>query len=251
MNTSQEILTKSLLSSYESEIYTLLVELGESLVPTILKHTRMSRATVYEALEGLRGKNLVDYRKEGRSAYYAPAHPSKLLRLMDDKKKEINSLEEEVKLTVESLVASYNITNKKPGVRFYIGDEMAEKIFLENLQAKETVYSITNRDDFETYGLDLLNKYIVEREKSNICEHVIVTDSPSGRKLAEYSKTDPTIEVKILPPSATAFSAGMDMYDGKIIYGTLKSKEVITVVIEDPEFCKMQRNIFEVLWSLL
>jgi hypothetical protein len=181
----------------------------------------------------------------------APVHPSKLLNLFDNKKRELDILEKEVASTVESLTASYNITNKKPGVRFYVGEEMAEKIFLENLQAKEPVYSITNREDFETYGLELLEKYITAREKSNIYERVIVTDSPKGRELAEYAKTDSSIDVKILPPSENTFSAGMDMYDGKIVYGTLKSKEVITVVIEDPEFCKMQRKMFEVLWDLL
>jgi sugar-specific transcriptional regulator TrmB len=251
MNTPQEILTKAIFSPYESEIYTILVELGESLVPAILERTQLSRATVYEALSGLVLKDAVEYRKEGRNAYYAPVHPSKLLNLFDNKKRELDILEKEVASTVESLTASYNITNKKPGVRFYVGEEMAEKIFLENLQAKEPVYSITNREDFETYGLELLEKYITAREKSNIYERVIVTDSPKGRELAEYAKTDSSIDVKILPPSENTFSAGMDMYDGKIVYGTLKSKEVITVVIEDPEFCKMQRKMFEVLWDLL
>jgi sugar-specific transcriptional regulator TrmB len=46
MNTPQEILTKAIFSPYESEIYTILVELGESLVPAILERTQLSRATV-------------------------------------------------------------------------------------------------------------------------------------------------------------------------------------------------------------
>lgn len=247
---STSLMRSAGLEDHEIELYTGLIHAGESAVSDILENTKLSRATVYGVLSSLVDKQLVKYRKEGRNAYYAPAHPSRLHELLHERKQELAAATDKASRVVDALTQNYEKANAAPGVRMYIGEAMAEEVFMQSNDAKEVVYSITNRDGFELHSADVLDKAIKERAKP-VHERVLVLDGPKGRELFEASQGDQYLEVKILPQTHEAFMAGMDMYDGKIIYGTHASSDTVTAIIEDPELCNMQRTIFEALWNAL
>ena len=123
MPSIQETLETAGLEPIVAEIYLILVENGELTVPKVLEHTDLSRASIYDALAELLAKEYVEYRKEGRNAFYRPVHPNKLFGLIEDKKREVALLEGEMGETVSSLVGAYNLANNKPGVQYFEGDE--------------------------------------------------------------------------------------------------------------------------------
>jgi sugar-specific transcriptional regulator TrmB len=69
----------------EIELLQILIEQGESTVSTILTHTTLSRTSVHDALNSLLAKDILEYRKEGRNAYYKSVHPNKLYAVLEEK----------------------------------------------------------------------------------------------------------------------------------------------------------------------
>lgn len=246
-----ESLIKFGLDAPSSEIYSLLINQGELSVSDIIRGTEFSRTTIHGSLNLLIDKDLIEYKKEGRNAFYNAKDPSKLNSLLEDQKLEFNKLTDEYKNVINSLAGTFNITNKKPGIKFYEGlDELAE-LFETKYKTKETIYTYVNRDSLLLTNKKILEQHIKAIEKYDVKEKIIAADTPSSRKIKEIVKNDKNTEIKILPKDKSPFQAGMDMYDGKIEYATYKQNQNIMIVIEDPEVCKMHRQIFETLWRLI
>jgi len=251
MNSLNEILIKLGLEPSVAEIYLILINNGEQNVSQILDRTKLSRTTVHDVLNYLVARELVSYRKSGRHAYYKAEHPSKLNDLITENKREFDSAQQEFQDTIHNLTGAYNIANNKPGIKFYEGEEQFEEMFMENLEATETIYTYVNRDALTIQHKKILDKYVSEIIKKNISEKLICADTPDARALKERLKNDKQTEVRLIPKNDFPFSSGMDIYDNKIAYSTYNGEKSITVVIEDPEIYRLHRQTFESLWNLL
>ncbi|MCX6779171.1 MAG: MarR family transcriptional regulator [Candidatus Magasanikbacteria bacterium] len=251
MNEFKLILEQFNLEPSAAQILMSLLETGEMQVKDITAKTKLSRTSVHDALNYLLVKEFVEYRKTGRNVFYQAVHPSKLYSLIEEKKNKTSLLYKEMEETIKTLTGTYNLSKGKPGVRFYEGPEGFEEIVLQNLQAKEIVYTYVNRDAAVLQNKKTMEKYFEAIKKSNVTEKLICADTPDAKELKKRLAGITQTQIKLLPPEKFPFEAGMDMYDGKIIYATYKKNQSIQVVIEDPELCKMQRQIFETLWSLL
>jgi len=234
-----------------AEIYLLLINNGELSVSDILRKTNLSRTTVHDVLVLLVFKEFVEYRKQGRHAYYKPAHPSKLNDLIQENKRVFEKNQTEFDEILQNITGAYNITSNKPGIKFYEGENQFEEVFMENLKATETIYSYVNRDAVTTQHKKSLDKYVSEIIKRNIKEKLICADTPDARALKARLSEDKQTQVKLLPAEKMPFSSGMDIYNNKIAYSTYKGEKSITVIIEDPEIYRIHRQTFEVLWNLL
>jgi len=251
MDSLNEILIKLGLEPSVAEIYLSLINNGEQNVSQILDKTNLSRTTVHDVLNYLVARELVDYRKSGRHAFYKAEHPSKLNDLIIENKREFDSAQQEFQDTIQNLTGAYNVANNKPGIKFYEGEEQFEEIFMENLKATETIYTYVNRDAVTTQHKKVLDKYVSEIIRKNISEKLICADTPDARALKARLADDKQTQVKLLPAEQMPFSSGMDIYNNKIAYSTYKGEKSITVVIEDPEIYRLHRQTFEALWNLL
>ncbi|HLC74920.1 MAG TPA: helix-turn-helix domain-containing protein [Candidatus Nanoarchaeia archaeon] len=73
------------LSDGESMVYLALLKLGSSSVHKINEEARMHRTTIYDFLEKLLTKGLVNYVIKGGVKYYKATHPNKLLDYIKEK----------------------------------------------------------------------------------------------------------------------------------------------------------------------
>ena len=80
------ILEQAGLTKGESEIYLVLVRIGESIASDIAKHTKIARPNVYDYLNKLKEKRLVSFVNKNNKTYYVPSPPGRLLDFMDEKK---------------------------------------------------------------------------------------------------------------------------------------------------------------------
>jgi sugar-specific transcriptional regulator TrmB len=250
MPNTEEILIEAGLEPTETEIYLILAKNGELTVPGILEHTTLSRASVYDALSELLVKEYVEYRKEGRNAYYKPVHPSKLYSLIEQKKRDVALLEGELGETVRSLTGSYNLANNKPGVRFFDDKEGFEEALNDSLSATETIYTFVNLDDVKKYADDVNKAYVAKRQKKGIQKKILLLDTPGDRDYIKAQGEEAT-DARFLPKELVPFRTGMQIYNNKISYFTLREKNIVAIIIEDPDIYQMHRNIFEFLWNLV
>lgn len=221
---------------------------GEMTVPALTKETGLSRATIYEVLPELMAGNYIDYRKEGRNAYYKPTHPQALFALVEQKKRETALLEKEMDETIKSLSGMYNLALKKPGVRFFEGEEGFKQALADSLTATEEIYTIVEVDAVNTYANDINQAYVKERKAKGINKKLLIVNTPTAQEYMRAVGIDNT-DTRFLPVDMKAFHTGMFVYDNKVSYFTLRKDNIVAMIIEDKDIYTMHRNMFAYLWE--
>lgn len=243
--TTLETLEKAGMDEKEAEIYLILAENGESTVPVLLEHTQLSRATVYEVLPQLLAEEFIEYRKDGRVAYYRAVHPTKLLDLLDQKKRQLALLEEEMNETVRQVVGSFQLANSKPGVRFFEGKEGVINAYEEILQTGQSIDSIEDKGEMSDFIPDYFPTFIKKRIEKNIYNRVVAPASNMINITSEKEKR----ETRSLPVDIFPFGMDIKISANTILFATLKKEGAIALLIEDTVIADNFRVLFEYLWS--
>lgn len=232
------------------ETYQALVSLGRSQAGTLMEKTGLSRQGIYDALMILMAKELVEYQKEGRNAWYTPVHPNKLYGLVEEQKQltalKLREAEEGIRL----LTAGFNLTAHKPGVRYFEGKEGVLEALQDSLTSHESIYTYADIEAIVEY-IDAENKrYVVERDAKKIAKKAIIADTPFARNyLKEYHKE--TTDIRLIGSTIKPFGNVMQIYDNKISYITLTDKSLNAIIIQDPQIYQMHRMFFEYVWGTL
>jgi len=249
MPTIQDSLINAGFEPSTAEIYVILAQNGELSVPQILAKTQLSRAGVYDALNILLAGEYLEYRKEGRSAFYKPVHPNKLYGLSEQKKRETALLEDEMRATIGSLIGSYNLSQNKPGVRFFEGEEGIKEVTFDSLEAKDGILTYLDVEATQKQIAEMNKEYVKKRVEKNILKKMIVPDTLATRE--RYKNYSPLLEVRLMPPSVKPFKTIVQIYNKKVSFSTLNEKKMIGVIIEDEQISELHRSIFEFVWNAL
>ncbi len=232
-----------------AEIYTILVESGELSVGHIVEKSKLSRAGAYDALNLLLAQGYLEYRKEGRNAFYKAVHPDKLFGLIEERKRESALLEDEMKNAIKSLTGAYNLSQNKPGVRFFEGIEGVREVIFDSLQAEGEILTFLDVGATQKYIEDINRDYVKERVRLGIRKRQIAPDTSETR--ARYQKYSPLLEVKLIPPDIQPFQTSIQIYNDTISFSTLNDKKMIGVIIEDKQIVLAHRSLFEYIWKTL
>ncbi len=244
----QETLIAAGLEPLAAQIYLILIEQGELTPKALATHTSLSRASIYEGITELLAKEYIEYRKEGRNAYYKPAHPQTLESLVEQKKRQAALLEGEMKETIRALTGSYNLTMKKPGIRMFEGMDGFAEALDDTLTAKETIYTFVDVDSVETYAHAVNDAYAKKRQALGKEKKILMFNTPTSRAYMEKIGSAATT-TRLLPEGMLPFHTGMQMYDNKISYFTLRKDNIISMIIEDADIAAFHKSIFEHYWN--
>jgi len=190
----------------------------------------------------------LEYRKDGRNAYYKLGHPNKLYGLIEQKKRENALAEHEMEEGIRSIIGAYNLSQNKPGVRFFEGKDGFKEALYDTLSAKEGIYAYLDYDSLTNLA-EINNAYVIDRRKAGVMKKILVPNTPENIKAAIPGAGDLT-EIRILPTGITAFPTTLQIYNDKIAYLTLKKEQIISVIIENDAIAKMQKTMFEYQWSI-
>ena len=249
MTSTQTILTEFGINENESAVYLSLQKYGEQDVPTLREHTGLSRTTIYEAMNTLIAGELVEYRKQGRNAYYAAAHPSGLHSLKQKKQEETKLLQQGMDDLINQLTGSYNLLYNKPGIRFFEGLDGIREVMWDSLTTKEgIIYGMGDLEMIVEHFGEMNVEYTEERLKRGIEKKGITNDSPSNLTTLAQMRI-PLTESRVVSSEIMDFhSTGMEIYDGKISYVTLVNDALIGVIIESKQIHEINKNLFNLLW---
>ncbi len=242
-----------------AEIYLILVNNGELTVPQILEHTELSRASVYEALPELLAGEYIEYRKEGRQAFYKPAHPNQLASLVEQKKRDVALLEGEMGETIRSLVGAYNLSSSKPGVRFFEGREgvyeALDSLANDFTQDDEKIFSFVKvKSSEQVVELnDAVAHFLQKRIEANVHTSVLAIESPEAILLKEQDEKSMR-ETRLVPSSNSFvdFPGGeILIYKNDICIVTAEGDTYLALIISSPGVSQMFKTLFLSEWSLL
>ncbi|MEK7623198.1 MAG: helix-turn-helix domain-containing protein [Patescibacteria group bacterium] len=250
MKTVLDTLTEGGLSPSAAEIYLALVELGELTVPKILEKVKLSRAMIYEVLPELLAGGYVEYRKDGKIAYYKPVHPGKLLDLVNQKKRDVALLEDEMKTTIQSLSGKFNLAFNRPGVKFFEGVEGLKEIYKDTLREQKPIYAILSPAVIEPSLKDWLDKtYVKERVVKGIEAQVIASSSAATDAYHEHDK-ESLRETVVVPNSKFPIDVEIDLYgENQIAFISFGKAELIGVTMESPAIYTSMKTFFQLAWA--
>lgn len=240
-----DTLTKAGLDPVTASVYLALIELGETQVGPVQEKTSLSRASVYEALSGLLAEGYVEYRKEGRVAYYKPVHPQKLEELIGQKKREVALLEGEMGETIRSLSGTFNLAFNKPGVKLYEGKEGVIEAYEKILTLSSPIDSIEDKGEMAEFIPDYFPKFIQKRIEKKIFNRVV---APSSNTINITSEKE-FRETRSIDASEFPFSMDIKICANTVLFATLKKGQAIAVLIEDPIICENFRLLFKFFWN--
>jgi sugar-specific transcriptional regulator TrmB len=237
---NEETLVKAGLVRNEAKVYLALLMLGTASITEISRKSGVERTLVYGVIEKLMEKGLVSSVVKINKKYFEPADPEKILDLIKEKEKFIESALPELKGLFKSV-------EKKQEVHHYKGKEGAKTILETLLKEKDKEWLI-----FGTTGktAEVLSYYLPQfhrkRVEAKINFKAIYSEDSLDR--AKEIKKIKLTEVKILPKeymTPTHISIVGDKV-GIILW----SEQPLGILIENKDIAESFRNYFRLLWNI-
>lgn len=242
------------LTKTQSAVLDCLFEHGETKASDVAKLVNHPRGVAYKALEELLALGLVEKNeKEKEVAKWRAAHPRNLEKILENKEAELNQNKKIFEETLPSLVSSYNITQSKPGVKFYEGEDGMRKILDDTLTSQTEILLFINTTALETEEKfkEINDEYKRKRKHKNLKKRILrAGKKPELTFGTTDDKYDAITEIRYLSDLLDPFKSNIQIYDGKISYQIFDKGNTISILVEDKNIFEMNRAWFEALWKI-
>lgn len=243
------------LTNEQAQIYVLLVQQGELRINEIVKHTGIARSSVYENLKKLSDWELAEEIVEDGYKRIRPYPIAALKRSFSEQILDLKEKAEGLDLLEQAL--EKQIGQTKTGVskiRYYQGRSGARQIFWNTLKAKNMLYVYSEWGRGRYLGINFYKKFVEESYARNIKEKVITNPtSQTLHSIRDHANT-PVSRTKLstirtIPVEQIKLKGDSLMYDNTFAQVYLKDGEIHGFEIENSDFVKFQRQLFEQQWQ--
>lgn len=238
------------LSSKESQIYDILMRLGEVSAARLIVESGLKRSTTYKNVYELEQKGLVTQRIIEKKLHFRPEPPSKLLEFVDTQIKHQEKTRKDLQTLLPDLMSTFILAVEKPIVTTFAGIKGLKKIYMDTLRDKQPIYAMLTTAEVEPDLFDWLTTYYAKaRAKAGISAQVIAS---TGSWAKEYAKKD-TAEARttiLVPQDRFPFQHEIDIYGSKVAFINYKKGDsLIGVVINHPQIAASMKACFELAWQ--
>ncbi len=223
----------------EARIYMASLELGSSSIQNIASKTGLKRSTVYDIVDKLIGKGLINLVGDGKRRLFSAENPQKIRQMLKTKEMAFGQL-------MPNLLSLYNLHETKPRIRFYEGKRGLETIWWDIINSKRTILAYSSVDALHgALSPAFIDTIVKERVKRGIYAKVIISDTPLARKYAQKNK-ETKREYRFVSQDLFPFTNDINICDNFITISSLSEK--FGLIIESKKIAEMQRAIFELAW---
>ena len=237
------------LGENEASLYTLMLKYPKITVQELQRHSRFPRTMLYYILNNLIRLGLVSAVENQRRTAFVTHSPERLYDLLDEKQKEFEAHKESIKEVIPELKNQYRLSQQRPGVRILEGIEGYRGLMNDMLEGQPNcIFSYLSDSDKGNPGLEIREGFELQRASQKIKQHVLIHQPTPLKHLAKNSHNSYT-EIRVCPESMNQFEAEVYMYSWKVAYVRYEQHQPIVMIIEDPKFYEMQKNIFTYIWD--
>jgi sugar-specific transcriptional regulator TrmB len=237
-----EELKKIGLNEKEAKIYLALLELGEANIQQLSKKSAVKRTTVYDILEGLKQKGLINITTKNKRAFYLAEDPRKIEEQLDEKKIALRRV-------MPELLSITNLLSKKPKILYHEGEDGIKDVYRDTLRYPDQELLAWVAEEavtkFDKTFLD--EQYVPKRVASKIWVRSIAPDVPEMQK---YKGEDQASlrRTKLIPAHDFPVDVEINLY-GKSKVGVMSFEEKFGLIIESPKIYQTLKGIFEAQWE--
>lgn len=245
------------LSKNQALIYFLLLERGEARIQELAGLTRIPRSSIYEALKGLFAVGLATEIVENNFKVIRPYPLSnfkhglreKILTL-ENQSQELDELEPILKVRLQNKLPSMS-------VRYYKDVSGARQLLWNTLKSSSTVYVYSAWGRGSYVGIKFYESFVAESRARRVSEKVLINPTDHALdSIREYTYVGSSIsrtdvrDIRTVAQSDIAITGETFMYNDTYAQIYLKDNAIVGFEIENSNFARMQRSIFENFWQL-
>ncbi len=230
----KELLQEAGLSRGESEVYLILLKLGETSATQVAKHTKIARPNVYDYLNKLKERGFVSFVNKNGKTYYIPSPPQRIVDYFEEKR-------DRLKDNLETLNKLYVTKRDAPIVEIFEGEQGFKFLINDIITTKKDFVGWGGSDKLKEYlPKHIIERYLNLRKKYNIRAKLLYVEKESILKT-------PLTEFKSIPQTYTCPSTTLTYADcvATIIYSNIP----IIIFIKNKEVAESYQNHFKLLWK--
>ncbi|OGX32324.1 MAG: hypothetical protein A2787_10225 [Omnitrophica WOR_2 bacterium RIFCSPHIGHO2_01_FULL_48_9] len=229
------------LTRNEVLIYLANLKLGSSRVEEISRKAGILRTTAYDVLDSMVRKGFSASVIKSGVRYYSVTEPRQIIGLLDEKKKKVEEIMEDLEGMKKSVIA-------KPKMQMFEGKDGLKSVYSDILSTGKDLMGYGNAELSMKVLTYFLPTFIKGRVKIGMRSRLIVERSETG---IEFKKTDKSQkrETRFLD-STKSMETIFYIYGDKVAILTFVSKEPIAIIIENKEIADSQRILFENMWKM-
>lgn len=245
----QETILKEIgLTNGETKVYLSLIKIGENTVSPIAKEADVSLSKIYEILNNLIKKGLVSYITKNNTKYFLATDPERIIDYLENKKKEINKSEEEIREILPSLKSQKEKNENKVKATLYEGFRGIKSFYewvLRDSKPNDEILVIGlpkyAAEKYEGYFLDWNKRRSKKGVKIKLIFNYDVKDLGKKREKIKLTEVRYLTQELITPAWILIYNKGV-----ATIHLT---EDPICIFIKDDDVVKSYRNFFNLLWN--
>ncbi len=233
------------LDAKEAKIYLAGLQLGPTTIVELAKASGIKRSTVYEVIESLKEKNMINVSQKGKRKVFIVQEPDNLLLYLKQKENVLSQI-------MPDLEALKNTSANKPAIRIFEGQSGLEQIYEDMIKKEgELLILAAPREKIAKGLMDFLHEWRYRRYKARVPARRININETNDKNNDNQKVEKPEkIEViKYLSAENYPFSVGVYIYRNKVAFISYAEQEMVGVVIRSPELSKTMKMIFEFYWQ--
>lgn len=231
------------LTDAEEQLYITLLREGEGTASALAKAAGVDRRLAYDKIEALQEKGLVSYMDTEQKRVYKPTNPERLKELVEDRREDLNELEEKLDTFLPDLMTHFTAEKDDREVRVLQGKDAIKQLFNDQLrEADDTIHLMGSPEESE----DILEYFLPSWTKQRQEEGIEIRGVFEHRMKGEVG-SHPPIETRFLPPGHDS-KVSISIYGEKvgIIFWI---QDPLVIMIEDAEAAASFMSYFDLMWA--
>jgi sugar-specific transcriptional regulator TrmB len=238
------------LTDKESELYGVLISLGEADAARLIAETGFKRPTVYKSLYSMIEKGLVKEAQKLGKSFFKPESPQQILKIAERRYKELDRARNDFSRILPELLTQFTLSTERPVVTTFQGVKGLKKIYEDMLNTAKPINAALYTGEVEPELFKwLTTDFTQERIARKIPVRSIVA---SGGWADEYEKRNDAEmrETKLVDSSKYPMRHELDVYGDKIAFIDFqKGGNLIGIVINHPALASTMRAWFALTWD--
>lgn len=244
----QTVLQEYWLTSKQSDVFLVCLELGSAPASTIARKAGLKRVSTYNMLKDLQKQWLVSFFKKNNVNYYSASSPTLLVEKAQQKY-------ESLKSSLPELLAIANIFDNRPKVEYFEWREAVEQQYYDLLSVPwDTIYSFFNMNASQVQFRDrLLRDFVAKRVSLWISAKVIMKWDADDKQYLDLSDNKKNLtDVILVDDWIFDISCHIDMYAWNKVsfWETSWEWNMYCLTVTSTKIHTTMKNIFQSFWNI-
>lgn len=240
------------LTTTEAQLYLYLVNKPPRSVLTIATELNRPRTSIYDDLQKLADKRLIENVAQHKS-HTVKAYPISILQTyIDEQKSKASTLQRNLNFLQQSL-PQLKARDTGNEVRYYYGAKGLEQMVWNTLKTKTELVGYSQFSLTQAISQRFVDRYNLELKARGIRNRIITnpenvdTWRRSTKLVEDYSRTFQ--QCRVINLEKLRISGDTTIYDNVFAVAYWERGEILGVEIEHAEIAKIQHSIFDLLWA--